>query len=170
MVYTWLPLYLYERFHLSLAGAGFSATFYLQAASAAGILGGGWLADRWSRTNPQGRVFTQAIGLLAAGPFLFLAGSAGSMQLSLAGLILFGLGRGLFDCNLMPVLCQMAPARLRATGYGIFNLTSCLAGGAMAALAGALKSSMGLGGGLQISAVMLVAAGLLLLRLRLPDG
>ncbi len=70
----------------------------------------------------------------------------------------------------MPVLCQMAPSRLRATGYGIFNLTSCLAGGTMAALAGVLKSSMGLGGGLQISAVLLVAAGLLLLRLRVKEA
>src|SRR5690349_20612900 len=31
VVYTWLPLYLFERFQVSLASAGFSATFYLQA-------------------------------------------------------------------------------------------------------------------------------------------
>ncbi len=46
IVMTWLPLYLYERFQMSLAGAGFSATFWIQAAAFAGILGGGWLADR----------------------------------------------------------------------------------------------------------------------------
>lgn len=45
-VYTWLALYLYESFHMSLAVAGFASTFYVQAASFAGILGGGWLADR----------------------------------------------------------------------------------------------------------------------------
>src|SRR5260370_14784367 len=27
LTYTWLPLFLYERFHMSLSGAGFSATF-----------------------------------------------------------------------------------------------------------------------------------------------
>src|SRR5437899_11763331 len=31
-VYTWLPLYLYERFQMSLTAAGFSATFYVQVA------------------------------------------------------------------------------------------------------------------------------------------
>lgn len=34
-------------------------------------------------------------------------------------LIVFGLGRGFFDCNLAPALRRIAPNRLRATGYGI---------------------------------------------------
>jgi MFS family permease len=46
IVYAWLPLHLYERFGMSLAEAGFTATFYLQATSLAGVLAGGWLADR----------------------------------------------------------------------------------------------------------------------------
>ena len=32
VVYTWLPLYLYEQFRMSLTEAGWSATFYLQSA------------------------------------------------------------------------------------------------------------------------------------------
>lgn len=54
IVYTWLPLYLYERFHMSLTLAGFSGTFYIQAGSIGGIiLFGGWLADAWMRRNPR---------------------------------------------------------------------------------------------------------------------
>jgi MFS transporter, Spinster family, sphingosine-1-phosphate transporter len=41
VIYTWLPIFLYERFHLSLASAGFSATFYIQFASYAGVVMGG---------------------------------------------------------------------------------------------------------------------------------
>ncbi|MGE0131768.1 MAG: MFS transporter [Blastocatellales bacterium] len=167
IVYTWLPTYLYERFQMSLTGAGFSATFYIQSASFAGIILGGMLADRWSRTNPRARVFTQVIGFISAGTFLFLVGYTSSQAVLILSLIVFGLGRGFFDCNLMPVLCQIAPNRLRATGYGIFNFASCLVGGAMAALAGALKSTIGLGGALQISALILCAAGLTLLPIRL---
>jgi len=55
---------------------------------------------------------------------------------------------------------------LRATGYGIFNFSSCLMGGAMAAVAGALKGAIGLGGALRISALILCAAGLILLPAR----
>jgi MFS transporter, Spinster family, sphingosine-1-phosphate transporter len=162
-VYTWLPLYLFERFRMSLAGAGFSATFYIQAASFAGIILGGLLADRWSRTNTRARVLTQVIGLAAAGPFLFVVGFTASTWVLIAGLLLFGLGRGFFDCNLMPVVCEIVAPELRATAYGILNLTSCIAGGAMAAAAGLLKSSIGLGGSLQISGALMIAAALLLI-------
>jgi predicted MFS family arabinose efflux permease len=170
IVYTWLPTYLYERFQMSLTGAGFSATFYIQVASFAGIILGGTLADRWSGVNPRARVFTQVIGFLSAGTFLYLVGYTSSQAVLVLSLTVFGLGRGFFDCNLMPVLCQIAPNRLRATGYGIFNFASCLVGGAMAAVAGALKSSIGLGGALRISALILCVAGLVLLSVRADDA
>ncbi len=169
IVYTWLPTYLYERFQMSLTGAGFSATFYIQAASFAGIILGGMLADRWSSRDPRARVLTQVIGFISAGTFLFVVGYTSSYVVLVIGLLVFGLGRGFFDCNLMPVLCQIAPSQLRATGYGIFNFASCLVGGAMAALAGAMKNTIGLGGALQISALILCAAGLTLLLIR-PAG
>jgi predicted MFS family arabinose efflux permease len=164
-VYTWLALYLYERFHMSLTVAGFSSTFYIQAASFIGILAGGYLADRWTRTDPRGRLLTQTIGLTAAGPFLFLVGTTGSEWILLPCLVLFGLGRGFFDCNLMPVVCQVVSPNLRATAYGILNCTSCLMGGAMALAGGLLKEWIGLGAALQISALMLIAAGLWLFTL-----
>ena len=170
VVYTWLPLFLYERFQMSLTLAGFSATFYIQAASFAGILAGGWLADHWSRSNPRGRLLTQFLGFAAAGPFLFMVGAAGSLWILLPGLILFGLGRGFFDCNLMPVLCQIVSPKLRATGYGILNFASCIAGGVMAAAAGAVKNAIGLGGAIEISAVMLLVAAVLLLRVRVETA
>lgn len=166
-VYTWMPTYLYERFHMSLTKAGFSATFYIQAASFAGILAGGWLADWWTRTNQRGRVLTQAIGLAAAGPFLFLTGWTGAEWVLVSACVVFGLGRGLFDCNLMPVVCQVTS--LRATAYGVLNFTSCIAGGAMAAAGGALKSSIGLAGALEVSGLLLVAGAVWLMAIRLPE-
>jgi len=165
-VYTWLPLYLFERFKMTLTGAGFSATFYIQVASFVGILAGGVLADRWARTHPRARLWTQSIGLAAAGPFLFLVGSTASEWALLPGLVLFGLGRGFYDCNLMPVVCQIVPQNLRATAYGILNMSSCLAGGGIAAAGGLLKDSIGLGGALQASAVLLVVATAPLLWMR----
>lgn len=159
-IYTWLATFLYERFHVSLTAAGFSSTFYIQAASFIGILGGGWLADGWSRTNRHARAWTQAIGLMLAGPALFLAASTGSWKILLPCLVCFGLGRGFFDCNLMPVLCQVVSERLRATAYGIFNFTSCICGGLMALAAGILKDRVGLGVALEISAAFLIAGAL----------
>lgn len=165
MVYTWLPLYLYERFRMNLTAAGFSATFYIQAASLGGILLGGWLADRWSTVTTRGRLWTQAVGLLIAAPCLSLVGVAGSQILLIGGLVLFGLGRGFYDCNTMPVLCQIARADLRATGYGVFNFAGCLTGGGIAVLAGALKDAVGLGSVFQLAGLLLLLSMVLLWRI-----
>jgi predicted MFS family arabinose efflux permease len=166
-IYTWLALFLFERFHVSLTNAGFSSTFYIQAASFIGILAGGWVADQWTRRDPRGRLWTQAIGLGVAAPFLFLVGTTGSWQVLLPGLICFGLGRGFFDCNLMPVVCQIVPANLRATAYGVLNFTSCIAGGVMAAAGGIMKDRLGLGVAIQLSAALLALAAVVLGTLRL---
>jgi hypothetical protein len=43
-------------------------------------------------------------------------------------MILFGIGWGFFDCNHMPILCQIARPHHRATGYGFMNLVSISVG------------------------------------------
>jgi MFS family permease len=165
LVYTWLPLYLYEGFRMSLAEAGFTATFYIQAASFGGIILGGWLADRWASRSPRGRVYTQVCGVLLASPFLFLLSYTSSHAVLLAALALFGVGRGFYDCNTMPVLCQVARDDLWSTGYGVFNFAGCVFGGIMAALAGILKSSLGLAAAFQLAAAVLCVSGVLLLQI-----
>src|SRR5205807_5042733 len=54
---------------------------------------------------------------------------AGSLGIAVTFLVLFGLGWGIFDCNNMPILCQIVRPELRATGYGIMNLVSISCGG-----------------------------------------
>jgi MFS family permease len=166
MVYTWLPLHLYEWFHMSLAEAGFTATIYLQGTSFAGAICGGWLADRWSRTNDRGRLLTQVLGLLLAGPALFVVGFTHSSPVLITCLLLTGFGRGFYEGNLMPVMCQFTRAELRATGYGIYNFASCVASGTMIALAGALKSTLGLGRAIEISALIVLTCGIYMMRVR----
>jgi MFS family permease len=166
MVYTWLPLHLYERFHMTLAQAGFTATVYLQGTSFVGALCGGWLADRWTRTNDRGRLLTQVLGLLLAGPALFVVGFTYSSPVLITCLLLTGFGRGFYEGNLMPVMCQFTRAELRATGYGIYNFASCVASGTMIALAGALKSTLGLGRAIEISALIVLTCGLYMMRVR----
>jgi len=168
LTYTWLPLFLYERFHMSLSGAGFSATFYIQAASYAGVVAGGIASDRLALRVPRARIYCQVAGLAVAAPFLALLSATESRAILIAALITFGLGRGLFDCNTMPILREVAAPTLSATGYGVFNFAGCLVGGAGAAIAGALKQQLGLGAAFQLAALALIGGGLALLRLPAP--
>ncbi|MBC7369334.1 MAG: MFS transporter [Undibacterium sp.] len=129
VVRDWMPEILREKFSLGQGKAGVSAILYVQLASLVGALLGGTLADRWMRHTPRGRIYASAIGMMLFLPALFSVGNAGTLSVAIAGLIVFGLGWGFFDCNNMPILCQIARPEWRATGYGIMNLVSISCGG-----------------------------------------
>jgi MFS family permease len=132
IVRDWMPAILKAEFGIGQGLAGVSATLYWQVAAIAGALGGGWLADRWMRRTPRGRIYTSAIGTALIVPAMFGVGYApqtGHLWVAVAFLIVFGLGWGFFDANNMPILCQVAPPALRATGYGLMNLVSISCGG-----------------------------------------
>jgi len=129
VVRDWMPAILKQQFHLGQGKAGVSATLYWQVAAIIGALIGGWLADRWMGRTIRGRIFVSAIGMCMIVPAMFGVGNAGTLLVAVGFLILFGLGWGFFDCNNMPILCQIVPAELRATGYGLMNLVSISCGG-----------------------------------------
>jgi MFS family permease len=113
----------------------------VQVASFLGVLVGGAWADRWSGSNPRARAYVTAIGFGAAAPALFLTGTSSVLIFAILGLILFGLGRGFYDANLMPILRQVIDERYSATGYGILNCVGCLIGGGITYAGGALRDA-----------------------------
>lgn len=137
VVKDWMPVILKEKFSLDQGSAGVSAVLYVQLASLVGVVLGGWLADKWMQHNLRGRIYVSAIGMSLFLPSLFgvgtvvTRGGVGTEWLAVAigFLIVFGLGWGFFDCNNMPILCQIARPELRATGYGIMNLVGISIGG-----------------------------------------
>lgn len=129
VVRDWMPSILKKQFGIGQGQAGVAATLYWQVAAIVGALLGGWWADRWMRTQARGRIWVSAIGMALIVPAIFGVGNAGTLTVAVAFLLLFGLGWGFFDCNNMPILSQIAPAPLRATGYGIMNLVSISCGG-----------------------------------------
>jgi MFS family permease len=132
VVRDWMPAILKAEFGIGQGLAGVSATLYWQLAAIVGALGGGWLADRWMRRTPRGRIYTSAIGTALIVPAMFGVGYApetGLLWVAIAFLIVFGLGWGFFDANNMPILCQVVPQSLRATGYGLMNMVSISCGG-----------------------------------------
>jgi MFS family permease len=129
VVRDWMPAILKEQFGIGQGRAGVTATVYWQVAAIFGSLLGGWLADRWIRSDERGRIYVSAIGMVLIAPAIFGVGNAGTLATASAFLILFGLGWGFFDGNNMPILAQIVRPELRATGYGIMNLVSISCGG-----------------------------------------
>ena len=125
----WMPTYLKEQFDLGQGRAGMTATGYLHVAGFIGCLAGGFFTDQWVRRDPRGRMYVPILGLCIAAPGIILAASSSLLLFSLVGLVTYGMCRHFADTNLMPILCIVADARYRATGYGIMNFCSCLVGG-----------------------------------------
>lgn len=139
ILYTWLPLYLYDHFHMSLAAAGFEATFWLQTASYVGAFGGGFLADRSVSRFANGRIWVQMAGLALACVFLMVFSHTSVQLLVIIALVSVGIGRGCFDANTAPILTKLIGPELCSTGYGVLNCAGCLIGGAGALLGGWLR-------------------------------
>jgi MFS family permease len=129
VVRDWMPAILRQKFQLGEGSAGFNGIFYVQVAALAGVAFGGALADRWMGANLRGRIFVSALGVTLFLPALIGVGVTESLWMGIGFLILFGLGWGFFDCNNMPILCQIVRPELRGTGYGIMNLVSISIGG-----------------------------------------
>ncbi len=129
VVRDWMPAILKQKFDIGQGQAGVAATLYFQAASIVGAALGGWLADRWMRRSQRGRIYASALGMSMLVPAIFGMGNAPTLSMTVAFLILFGLGWAFFDCNNMPILSQIVRPNLRATGYGIMNFVSISCGG-----------------------------------------
>jgi MFS family permease len=117
------------------------------------------------RVTPRGRIYTSAIGVLLLVPALLGLGFAWSLGAAIAFMVLFGIGWGFFDCNNMPILCQIARPEHRATGYGCMNFVSISVGAGATVLLGWMRDH-----GIKFSvafaasaAVALLSAGLILL-------
>jgi MFS family permease len=140
-VKNWLPTLLQDRFALAQAPSGLWATITNAGAAFCGVIIGGQLADRWTRRCVGGRTYVSGLGLLLTVPALAGMGLAPSFPLAITCTVLYGLGFGMFDANNMPILCQVAPPRLRATGYGVMNFFGIAAGAYLTPYLGQLKDS-----------------------------
>lgn len=165
---NWLPTLFAEAMGQPMSWAGPVATITIAAASFAGVMTGGPMADRWSRRNLRGRIYTSAIGmgmmipallLMSYGPMLaeWLSAPEMLVWVAVGAALLFGLGYGLFDANNMPILCQFVPSRSRGTAYGIMNMGGLFIGAAATNLLGWLGDNgrMALGFGCMAAAVLL---------------
>ena len=112
-------------------------------------------------------VWVPALGACVVGPALFFGITADLLVVALAGLIVYGLGRGFHDANLMPIVRSIADERHSATGYGLLNFIGCMVGGAMVYVGGWLKDAhVDLALVFQLSAAGLALAGVILFFLR----
>ena len=128
---------------------------------------GGKLSDQFSRRDVRGRTRVSALGLALIVPSILGMALSPGPFLAIFAAVVYGVGFGIFDTNNMPILCQVLPPRLRATGYGILNLVGIGAGAWLTPVLGKLKDNgVPLAWGFAISVLPSLVATLIMVNLR----
>jgi len=164
VVLTWMPKFLYDKFHLSLAAAGLTATVFIQLASMVGSPAGGWLADRLRARRPGGRMMVQAAGLLCGAPFVVLCGLTQSIAWLLVALTAWGFFKGLYDANIFAAMFDVVPPESRGAATGLMNMVGWLGGGGAApVMIGYIAERHGLGFAIALASAVYVAGAAVLI-------
>jgi MFS family permease len=164
VLFTWMPTFLYRKFHLSLALAALTATLYIQVTSMLGSPLGGWLADTLRKRMPGGRMLVQSIGIFFEAPFAVLCALTQSMSWLIASLLLWGIFKGFYEANIFASVFDAIRPEARGTATGFMNMMGWLAGGGSApVVVGILADRLGLSHAIAITASAYVIASLLLL-------
>ena len=161
---SWMPKFLYDRYHLGLAVSGLAATVFVQLASTVGSPLGGWMADGLRQRTPGGRLLVQALGVFAGAPFVVLCGLTHSFAWLVVALTAWGFFKGIYDANIFASVFDVIPAEARGSVTGLMNMVGWLGGGGTGPVViGILASHFGLGLAIATASVVYCAAGALLL-------
>ena len=156
---SWMPSFLYRKFGMTLAMAGWSATAYLQTASVLGVLTGGVAADRLAHRFAGARPAIQCFGLLCGVPFLFLTGWTRSVPVLVIAMACFGYFKGLYDANIFAALYDVVPVQVRAVAAGLLNSLGWLGAGFAPVIVARASQGVGMSACLSTtSAIYLVCA------------
>ncbi len=160
---TWTPTWLYRTFGMTLAEAGFHATFHHYAGAFLGVLLGGRLADRYAERSRLSRPLIQAFGLLCGAPVIWALYRSDSRGAVFVALGLFGFFRGLYDSNLFASLYEVVRPEARATATGLMLCVAFFGGGFSSVIVGWLSGQAGLGRALALTSLAYVLAGMAIL-------
>jgi predicted MFS family arabinose efflux permease len=143
LVYTWLPTFIYDKFNVGIARAGFEASLYPQIGTLVGLIAGGALADRLYSSVKAARFSVVLVGLAMASPAIYMLASSESLAATRMAGIVFGLFSGFIIANQAPSAFDVVPASLRASTVGVLNMLGAGVSGFAPFLGGLARRTIG---------------------------
>ena len=163
LVYTWLPSFLYDKFALGLARAGFEASVYPQIGTLCGLFIGGMAADRLYHRRHSARFWIILIAFLGGGPCIYLIGSGVTLLATRIAAICFGCFAGFITANQAPSAFDVVPASQRASDVGVLNMVGATVSGFAPLLGGMARRTIGVGQLMAYTSMAYMATGGLVL-------
>ena len=159
---TWMPTFLYEKFHLSVKDAALNSMLYHFIFAFVGVMVGGRVSDRLAARRPMIRMEMEYLGLLLGAPFIWLMGTSSNLTMVYIALAGFGFFRGIYDSNLFAALFDVIPPRYRSSATGLMLCCAFTVGATSPVLLGYVKQHISLDIGLSsLAFVYLLGAALI---------
>ncbi len=146
---TWMPTFLYEKFHITLAQAGFFAVIFIQLMSVLSAPCSGWIGDQLTRKMKHGRLAVQIVSLLIGVFSIIFIGQAHSLIFLFVMMMLFGVCKSGYDAGIFGALFDYIEPNLRGAAAGLIIACGYFGGalgplllGAIATYGGAHESAI----------------------------
>jgi len=145
---TWAPRLLQDKFGLPMTQAGGYAMFFHHITAMVAVLVGGHLSDRWVRRNPNARLQMMTVAMWAGAPMILALGLMPTAAGVYVAMALFGLCRGLYECNTHAALFDVIAPRFRGSAVAIQVMVGFVIGSTSPALLGWFSDRFGSARGL----------------------
>jgi len=149
-----------ERMEVVLLGFG---QIGRTLATLIGLLGGGVLADVFTRRTRTARLWLMIASLLLCAPCLYALGNGHTLTATRLAAVAFGLFSGLMMGNIFPGAFEVVPIDTRASAVGVLNLCGGIFSGSATLFGGLWKQSLGIERLLTFTAVAYFLAGIALI-------
>jgi sugar phosphate permease len=140
---VWAPNFLEEKFHLTLAQAGWQSMSYHHLAAMVGVLVGGRVSDLMVVRRPQFRLQLQSTSILLGAPMILFVGLGSSLAVTCAAMAGMGLFRGLCESNTQATLFDVVAPRYRASAISMMVMIAFLVGSTSSWLLGWCRQAFG---------------------------
>jgi MFS family permease len=160
---SWMPKFVFDKFHLPLALAALGATLPIQVMTMIGAPLGGFFADLLRRRTAGGRMIVQALALILGAPCVYFAGLAGAFWLLMGWLAVWGLLKGMYDANIFASAFDVVPPQFRGTAAGFMNMAGWLGAFPAPIVIGYIAEQRSLSVAIASASAVYVAAGLLMI-------
>ncbi len=125
---VWAPVFLQDKFGLSMTKAGSLAMSSVYLAAMGGVLLGGLWSDRMVKHRPGFRLELDAGAMILCVPAILLVAFAPTLVLTCAGMVMLGLCQGFYQANTPAALFDVIAPRFRSSVLSVQVMTVYLLG------------------------------------------
>ena len=117
---AWLPAFFIRVHSMTPGSLGRWLSWITALGGIIGAFAGGWIADRWVRSNPRARPYVGLIGVLLSIPPLFFTLLLADTEIALWALLPYNIATSLWLGPTIAVIQDLVPPSMRATASAVF--------------------------------------------------